>query len=73
MILCGDPDEVRQQLEQFEYIGIDQLVFGGPNGIPFDIQRESIQLFAAEVMPHFDRQPDVWRSTRMREGAGAGG
>ena len=46
MIVCGDPHEVKQQLEAFEYIGIDQLVFGGPNGIPFDVQRESIELFA---------------------------
>jgi alkanesulfonate monooxygenase SsuD/methylene tetrahydromethanopterin reductase-like flavin-dependent oxidoreductase (luciferase family) len=68
MVLCGDPHEVREQLEAFQYIGIDQLVFGGPNGIPFDIQRESYQLFAEEVMPHFDTEPDVWRSDRMRYG-----
>jgi alkanesulfonate monooxygenase SsuD/methylene tetrahydromethanopterin reductase-like flavin-dependent oxidoreductase (luciferase family) len=66
MVLCGDPDEVRRQLEAFQYIGIDQLVFGGPNGIPFDVQRESYKLFAEEVMPHFDKEPDVWRSSRMR-------
>jgi alkanesulfonate monooxygenase SsuD/methylene tetrahydromethanopterin reductase-like flavin-dependent oxidoreductase (luciferase family) len=69
MILCGDPHEVKQQLEAFEYIGIDQLVFGGPNGIPFEVQRESVELFAREVMPHFDRKPGVWRSTQMRQGA----
>jgi len=69
MIVCGDPHEVKQQLEAFEYIGIDQLVFGGPNGIPFDVQRESIELFAREVMPHFDKNPGVWRSTQMRQGA----
>jgi alkanesulfonate monooxygenase SsuD/methylene tetrahydromethanopterin reductase-like flavin-dependent oxidoreductase (luciferase family) len=68
MILCGNPDEVRQQLEAFEYIGIDQLVFGGPNGVPFDVQRESIRLFAKEVMPYFDKEPNVWRTDRMRQG-----
>jgi len=69
-VLCGDPDEVRRQLEAFEYIGVDQLVFGGPNAIPFDVQRESYKLFGEEVIPHFDKEPDVWRTTRMRE-AGA--
>jgi alkanesulfonate monooxygenase SsuD/methylene tetrahydromethanopterin reductase-like flavin-dependent oxidoreductase (luciferase family) len=69
MIVCGDPHEVKKQLEAFEYIGIDQLVFGGPNGIPFDVQRESIELFAREVMPHFDKNPGVWRTTQMRQGA----
>ncbi len=67
-VLCGDPEEVRQQLEAMQDLGIDQLVFGGPNGVPFDVQRESNNLFAEKVMPHFDKQPDVWRTDTMRYG-----
>jgi alkanesulfonate monooxygenase SsuD/methylene tetrahydromethanopterin reductase-like flavin-dependent oxidoreductase (luciferase family) len=69
LLICGDPDEVRGQLEAIEYLGIDQLVFGGPNGVPFAVQEESIKLFGTEVMPHFDKSPGVWRTTEMRKAA----
>ena len=75
-LLCGDPDEVVEQVRRYEAVGCDQVAFGMPIGLPQDIALETIRLFGEKVIPQFDKDP-VHRSTRMRNGefqtAGQGG
>ncbi len=50
----GTPDQLRQHLRSFEETGVDQVIFiqqGGRNR--HDHICESLELFAAEVMPEF--------------------
>ena len=69
-ILCGDPDEITEQLRRMENVGIDQLVFGVPCDLPWDVAAESLRLFGDEVIPKFDTEP-THRTTRQREAAAA--
>jgi alkanesulfonate monooxygenase SsuD/methylene tetrahydromethanopterin reductase-like flavin-dependent oxidoreductase (luciferase family) len=66
-LLCGDPDEVTEQLHRYEEVGCDQVSFGLPLGMPQELALETIRLFGDEVIPKFDKDP-VHRSTRMRNG-----
>jgi alkanesulfonate monooxygenase SsuD/methylene tetrahydromethanopterin reductase-like flavin-dependent oxidoreductase (luciferase family) len=67
-LLCGDPDEIVEQVRRYEAVGCDQLVFGFPLDLPLEQAKESIRLFGEHVIPKFD--PDtVHRTTRMRESA----
>ena len=68
-LVCGTPDEVRQQLRAADAIGCDQLSFGMPHGLDRELALETIRLVGDEVIPEFDTDP-VHRSTRMRERAG---
>ncbi len=50
----GNPDRVRQQLREFEAVGIDQVVCLSQAGkIPHEMLCESIELFGKEVLPEF--------------------
>jgi alkanesulfonate monooxygenase SsuD/methylene tetrahydromethanopterin reductase-like flavin-dependent oxidoreductase (luciferase family) len=69
-ILCGDPDEVVDQMKDVEGIGVDQIVFGLPIAMRIEDAIESIRLFGERVLPKFDQDP-VHRSTRFREAAAA--
>ena len=63
----GSPDEVRANLETFEQVGVDQIVFiqqGGKNHHE-DIC-ESLDLFATAVMPEF-REREAARAARKAE------
>ena len=75
-LLCGDPDEVVEQVRRYEEVGCDQVAFGMPIGMRQEIAVETIRLFGQKVIPEFDKDP-VHRSTRMRNGeferAGQGG
>jgi alkanesulfonate monooxygenase SsuD/methylene tetrahydromethanopterin reductase-like flavin-dependent oxidoreductase (luciferase family) len=66
-LLCGDPDEITEQLHRYEAVGCDQVSFGTPLGMPREVALESIRLFGDHVIPKFDKDP-VHRSTRMRNG-----
>lgn len=67
-LLCGDPDEVVEQVRRYEAVGCDQLVFGLPLDMPLEAAIETIRLFGEHVIPKFD--PDaVHRTTRARERA----
>src|SRR5438309_6154980 len=41
-LLCGDPDEVTQQLKAYESVGADQIVFGMPVDQPIEVALETI-------------------------------
>jgi alkanesulfonate monooxygenase SsuD/methylene tetrahydromethanopterin reductase-like flavin-dependent oxidoreductase (luciferase family) len=55
----GTPDQLREHLRSFEESGVDQVIFiqqGGRNR--HDHICESLELFAAEVMPEFSEQAE---------------
>jgi alkanesulfonate monooxygenase SsuD/methylene tetrahydromethanopterin reductase-like flavin-dependent oxidoreductase (luciferase family) len=50
----GDPDRLRQQLREFEAVGIDQVICLSQAGnLPHEMLCESIELFGKEVLPEF--------------------
>ena len=69
-LLCGDPDEVVEQVSRYEEVGCDQLVFGMPLDMPLDNALETVRLFGEHVIPKFDTDP-VHRTDRMRASATA--
>ncbi len=69
-LLCGDPDEVYEQVKKYESVGADQVVFGLPVDLPIDAALESIRLFGTHVLPKLDPDP-VHRTKRMRDAAAA--
>ena len=73
MILCGDPDEVRRQLEPSSTSGSTSWCSAARTASPSTSSASRSELFAEEVMPHFDKEPNVWRTTTMRQTAGVGG
>ena len=67
-LLCGDPDEVYEQVKKYESTGADQIVFGMPVDMPVEAALESISLFGKHVLPKLDKDP-MHRSSRMRDAA----
>ena len=68
-LLCGNPDEVNEQIAKYQEVGCDQLVFGIPNeGFDHEEVLEMIELFGAEVIPNFDTDPEH-RTTKFRRTA----
>jgi alkanesulfonate monooxygenase SsuD/methylene tetrahydromethanopterin reductase-like flavin-dependent oxidoreductase (luciferase family) len=66
-LLCGTPEEVCSQVEKYQTVGCDQLVFGVPNdGLTHDEVLEMLELFGTKVIPEFDRDP-VHSTTRYRQ------
>jgi alkanesulfonate monooxygenase SsuD/methylene tetrahydromethanopterin reductase-like flavin-dependent oxidoreductase (luciferase family) len=69
-LLCGDPDEVLDQVRRYESIGCDQLVFGIPINMSWADARETLELFGQHVVPKLDPDP-THRSSRFRDAAAA--
>ncbi len=69
-LLCGDPDEVLEQVKRYESIGADQIVFGLPVDMNTEDAIETIQLFGKHVLPKLDPDP-VHRTTKFRDAAAA--
>ncbi|MHB1785668.1 MAG: LLM class flavin-dependent oxidoreductase [Acidimicrobiales bacterium] len=68
-LLCGTPDEVCEQVEKYQTVGCDQVVFGLPNdGIAHEEVLEMLELFGTKVIPEFDKDP-VHSTTRYRQSA----
>jgi len=67
-LLCGDPDEVLEQVKRYEESGTDQVVFGMPVDLPLEVGLESLELFGKHVLPKLDKDP-VHRTTTFREAA----
>jgi hypothetical protein len=64
----GTPDDMRQHLETFQDSGVDQVIFlqqAGRNR--HDHICESLQLFAAEVMPTFRSQAAAREARKAQE------
>jgi alkanesulfonate monooxygenase SsuD/methylene tetrahydromethanopterin reductase-like flavin-dependent oxidoreductase (luciferase family) len=69
-LLCGDPDEVLEQVRAYESCGADQVVFGMPVDMPIDVATTTLRLFGEHVLPKLDTDPEH-RTTRMRNAASA--
>ena len=68
-MLCGNPEEVAEQLVAYQEVGCDQLVFGTPDeGSTHEEVLEMIEVFGKQVIPEFDSDP-VHSTTRYREKA----
>jgi alkanesulfonate monooxygenase SsuD/methylene tetrahydromethanopterin reductase-like flavin-dependent oxidoreductase (luciferase family) len=68
-MLCGTPDEVCEQVERYQAVGCDQVVFGLPGeGMAHEEILEMLELFGDKVIPEYDT--DTRHSTdRYRENA----
>jgi alkanesulfonate monooxygenase SsuD/methylene tetrahydromethanopterin reductase-like flavin-dependent oxidoreductase (luciferase family) len=68
-LLCGTPDEVCGQIEKYQTVGTDQLVFGLPSdGMEPAEVHEMLELFGTKVIPEYDKDP-VHSTTRYRRTA----
>ncbi len=68
-MLCGNPEEVSEQLSAYESVGCDQLVFGLPQDLYPDEVVELLELFGDKVIPEHDKDrvhsTDRYRSTAV--------
>jgi alkanesulfonate monooxygenase SsuD/methylene tetrahydromethanopterin reductase-like flavin-dependent oxidoreductase (luciferase family) len=55
-MMFGTPEEVVRKIKFYQACGVDTYCYGASFGVPFDVQRRSLELFIAEVMPHFRSQ-----------------
>jgi alkanesulfonate monooxygenase SsuD/methylene tetrahydromethanopterin reductase-like flavin-dependent oxidoreductase (luciferase family) len=60
-MMFGTPEEVVRKLEFYQACGVDNYCYGASFGLPFDVQRRSLQLFISQVMPHFRHEEPVVR------------
>ena len=68
-LLCGNPEEVCEQVQAYQDVGCDQVAFGTPDeGFTHDQVVEMIEVFGTHVIPEFDTDP-VHSTTRSREQA----
>ena len=68
-LLCGDPDEVAEQVTKYQTVGCDQLVFGLPSdSLMEDEVHEMLEVFGSKVIPQFDPDP-IHSTTRYRQTA----
>jgi len=68
-MLCGNPEEVCEQLERYQSVGCDQVAFGVPDeGYTHDDVLEMIEVFGKKVIPEFDTSP-IHSTTRYRQSA----
>ena len=67
-LMCGDPDEVAAQVKAAADAGIDQLVFGLPCDMPWEVAQQSVELFGEHVIPKYD-EDRVHSTDRYREAA----
>lgn len=68
-MLCGNPEEVCEQVAAYESVGCDQVVFGLPiEGMHHHEVEEMLEVFGDKVIPEYDKDP-VHSTTRMRETA----
>jgi alkanesulfonate monooxygenase SsuD/methylene tetrahydromethanopterin reductase-like flavin-dependent oxidoreductase (luciferase family) len=64
----GTPDQLREYLERFEAVGVDQVIFvlqSGKN--KHEHVMESIELFGREVMPAFKERDEGLRAKKAKE------
>lgn len=68
-LLCGNPEEVNEQIKKYQEVGCDQLVFGIPTeGFEHEEVLEMLEVFGTKVIPNYDGDP-VHSTTRYRESA----
>ena len=71
-MLCGNPDEVCEQISAWGDVGMDQLVFGLPiEGMHDEEILATLELFGDQVIPEFDKDrthsTDYYRATGQAE------
>ena len=65
-MLCGNPEEVSEQLQAYQSVGCDQVVFGLPvEGMQHEEVQEMLEIFGDQVIPEFDTDP-VHSTTKYR-------
>ena len=68
-LLCGNPEEVCEQVQAYTKVGCDQLVFGLPvEQMHTDEVYEMLEVFGDQVIPEVDRDPEH-RTTKFRREA----
>jgi len=68
-MLCGNPEEVAEQIARYEDVGCDQLVFGLPGeGFHHEEVLENLELFGDMIIPEYDKDPEH-STTRFRREA----
>lgn len=65
-MVLGAPDEVCEQLEAYEALGIDEFCYAGNYGLDPSRTRRSLELFVERVMPMFESR----RENRLARAAG---
>jgi alkanesulfonate monooxygenase SsuD/methylene tetrahydromethanopterin reductase-like flavin-dependent oxidoreductase (luciferase family) len=58
-LVVGDPETVIAKLNAIEAMGVDQFVVYADWGQPQEMVMRSLELFAAEVLPHLNRSSTV--------------
>ncbi len=56
-LLCGNPEEICEQLQTYVRIGVDQICVGVPMNQSYDEAAEMLELVGREVIPEFDPDP----------------
>jgi alkanesulfonate monooxygenase SsuD/methylene tetrahydromethanopterin reductase-like flavin-dependent oxidoreductase (luciferase family) len=70
LMLVGTPEEVCEQIEAYQTVGCDQLVFGLGDGMSFDENLEMIELFGDKVIPEFDKTSEHSTAAYRRNARG---
>lgn len=52
-LMFGTPDQVIEKLQRYEQLGVDAFIYYASMGLSPDQQKNSLELFCAEVMPAF--------------------
>jgi len=70
-MLCGNPEEVCEQVARYQEVGCDQVVFGLPvEGMSHEQHLEMIEVFGDQVIPEYDRDrthsTDKYRAQAQR-------
>lgn len=60
--VCGSPDTVIRQLEKFEQLGVDELIFH-LDSVPHEMIMEAIEMVGRYVIPYFRDRNNVVRPT----------
>jgi len=69
--IVGTPEECAEILQQWQAIGVDQLIMGPTGSVyPYEVVEEAVELFGTKVIPQFDTDPEA-RAVRFRREAGA--
>ena len=72
-MMFGTPDEVVRKIRFYEACGVDNYCYGASFGLPFKVQRRSLQFFISEVMPQFGRERATAKPSAVAAGGGQQG
>ncbi len=68
--IVGNPEECSKVLEQWDAIGVDQLILGPSGSVyPHSLLAETVELFGNRVIPQFDTDPE-FSTDKYRAAAG---